>query len=239
MRPRRCPRGRGRAGPGRARCSAIGAARRSVPRIVQMPSGSPLSVSVDRRVVQQHDRGSRSAATACSPRRGRRPRGGLGVDRAQQRLAEVRQVRAGEAADEALEPDDPDLDAVDADRHALAFEHGDPRVLEDRRDLADAGRSASRGCPARRRSGRRGRGRRRPGPAPARAGRGWSGRRRAAAGRCRRRSAANAARASAARDGCSACRRRRRCARTRDGESAIALTLHLPVPARWVARSRG
>ena len=46
-------------------------------------------------------------------------------------------MRAGEAADEALEADDADLGAVDADGHALALEHGDAGVGEDRLDLVD------------------------------------------------------------------------------------------------------
>jgi hypothetical protein len=56
----------------------------------------------------------------------------LPVHLAQQRLAEVGQARAGEAADESLEADDPDLAAIELDDARLTLEHGDSALLEQR-----------------------------------------------------------------------------------------------------------
>ena len=81
---------------------------------------------VRRRVVQQHDphRAQRDRAQAALQRLD--VARGLGVDLAQQRLAEVRQVRAGEAADEALHADDADLDAGALAGAVVAVEHVTP-----------------------------------------------------------------------------------------------------------------
>ena len=62
--------------------------------------------------------------------------GGLRVDRAEERLAEVRDRGAGEAADEALRPDDPDVDAFDLGHRGVALEHRDTAVAERVGDLA-------------------------------------------------------------------------------------------------------
>ena len=74
----------------------------------------------DRRVVEQHDApvaaGDRLEPALDRVRLGRR----LGVDRAQQRLAEVGDLGAFEAADEALRADDADLVAADLEHARLA-----------------------------------------------------------------------------------------------------------------------
>src|SRR5580765_5007056 len=62
----------------------------------------------------------------------------LRVHAAQERLAEVGQRAPGEAADEALRPGDPERGPVDGDGRPRALEHDDPRLLEDRSELADA-----------------------------------------------------------------------------------------------------
>ena len=63
--------------------------------------------------------------------------GRLRVQLAEQRLAEVRQRRAGEAADEALRPGDADRHAVDGGDRPGALEHDHARALEDAVELAD------------------------------------------------------------------------------------------------------
>ena len=106
---------------------------------------------------------------------------GLGVHLAEQRLAEVGDLGAGEAADEALRPGDPDLDARRARARggrARGRRCRPPGALRSRRP---GGRRGDRGCraPPRPAAGRRpGRHRRARLPAPA--CRGSSGRRRAA-----------------------------------------------------------
>ena len=54
----------------------------------------------------------------------------LGVDLPQQRLAEVGQLGAGEAADEPLGADDPELEPADLVHGVVALEHADAGVLE-------------------------------------------------------------------------------------------------------------
>ena len=78
---------------------------------------------------------------ACSPRRDRVGLGArLGVDLPQQRLAEVRQRRAGKAADEALRPDDAELQPVDLAARGLALEKPDSRPAEHLSELVGAAR---------------------------------------------------------------------------------------------------
>src|SRR4051794_2882775 len=90
------------------------------------------------RVVQEHD-----------PERAQRDLPQAGVDRvdlahalrvdlAQQRLAEVGHVRAGEAADEALAADDADLGPGHVEDPVVAVEHVDAAVGERRRHLVAA-----------------------------------------------------------------------------------------------------
>ena len=62
----------------------------------------------------------------------------LGVHAAQQRLAEVGQRRAGEAADESLRADDAELEPGDRARPPRAVEHVHARLLENRAQLVDA-----------------------------------------------------------------------------------------------------
>ncbi len=62
----------------------------------------------------------------------------LPVHAAQQRLAEVGQVRARETPDEALGADDADLDAADLAGRPIALEQVDAGVGEDRAQLVDA-----------------------------------------------------------------------------------------------------
>ena len=64
----------------------------------------------------------------------------LGVYPPKQRLAEVRQRRARETADEPFGPDDADLGAVDLTDGRSALEHLDSGISQDRRDLAAASR---------------------------------------------------------------------------------------------------
>ena len=54
----------------------------------------------------------------------------LPVDLTQRRLAEVRDLGAGEAADEALRPGDPDLDIADLENDMASLEDDDARGLE-------------------------------------------------------------------------------------------------------------
>ena len=56
--------------------------------------------------------------------------GRLGEHAAQRRLAEVGELRVGEAADEALRPDDPDAGAVGLVDRPGAVEDGDAAALE-------------------------------------------------------------------------------------------------------------
>ena len=63
---------------------------------------------------------------------------GLGVHPAQERLAEVGQVRAREAADEALGADDPKAGAADLAGGVGALEQRHAPVLQHRRQLGDA-----------------------------------------------------------------------------------------------------
>ena len=92
-----------------APCSAIGSASRSLPRHVDA-LGLALERLRDRRVVEEHD--PDVAVDDVHAARGDRLRlgGRLGVHLAQERLAEVGQHRAGEAADEALAPTMPTLE---------------------------------------------------------------------------------------------------------------------------------
>ena len=151
-----------------------------------MPSGSPSSVDVGRRVVQEHDAQRAVRRSRCSPRVERVDVGRSRRRPPQQRLAEVGQVRAGEAADEALRAGDADLDAADLAGSPVALEHRDARRPRSRRRARRAGPRASRGCRARRRPACRARGTHRRAPRPARARRAWSGRPRAGGGRLRR-----------------------------------------------------
>jgi hypothetical protein len=64
-------------------------------------------------------------------------RGGGRVDLAQQRLPEVGQGGAGEPADEALEPHDPDHPAVDLQLRVVALEHPGARAVEHLAQLGD------------------------------------------------------------------------------------------------------
>src|SRR5215210_6392966 len=59
----------------------------------------------------------------------------LRVHLAQERLAEVRQERSLEAADEALGPGDPDLDPAHATGCRLALEQSDPALGEHHAEL--------------------------------------------------------------------------------------------------------
>ena len=59
----------------------------------------------------------------------------LPVDLTQRRLAEVRDLGAGEAADEALRPGDPDLDIADLENDMASVEDDDARGLENCPDL--------------------------------------------------------------------------------------------------------
>ena len=60
------------------------------------------------------------------------------VEPAQQRLAEIGDLGAREAADEALAADDADLDALDLDHGVRPVEHDDSGILQRRRQLAAA-----------------------------------------------------------------------------------------------------
>src|SRR4051794_32387592 len=62
----------------------------------------------------------------------------LVIDAAQERLAEVGQVRSREAADEALQPGHPHLEARGDEDRVLPLEDDDPRLAQDRADLARA-----------------------------------------------------------------------------------------------------
>ena len=104
----------------------------------------------------------------------------LGVDLPQQRLAEVGQLRAGEAADESLDADDPELEPADLVHGVVALEHADAGVLEHRRRPRRSDSSGSRGCRAPRRRAARANGTRRRARPPAPARRASSGRPRAA-----------------------------------------------------------
>ena len=82
----------------------------------------------------------------------------LAVDLAQERLAEVGQLGAGEAADEALHTDDPHVGAVHVqDRRSRGRGARSPRRAGRRRPRRSGSRG-SRGCRARRRPAARGRG---------------------------------------------------------------------------------
>ena len=102
----------------------------------------------------------------------------LGVDAAEDGLAEVGELRVGEAADEALRADDADLPFADVDRRPAPVEDRDPRRFQDAGDLVLAVRVpvVVRGRRPRERRARRPR---RRGPRPARAPRASSGRLRA------------------------------------------------------------
>jgi len=58
--------------------------------------------------------------------------------RAEERLAEVRQRRPGKAADEALRPDDADVEPFDLSHGRVAIENGDPATAQGVRDLVRA-----------------------------------------------------------------------------------------------------
>ena len=64
----------------------------------------------------------------------------LVIDAAQQRLAEVGDLGAGEPADEALRADDTEIDAVDLAHDGLAVQNANPRTGEDGRHLVRAAR---------------------------------------------------------------------------------------------------
>src|SRR5581483_12212483 len=92
----------------------------------------------DRRVVQQHD--SQVAVHDLLQASGNRLRLArrLGVHLAQQRLAEVRENRAGEAADEALRADDAEIEVTDLARAPRAVEDVDAGVRDDGGELVGA-----------------------------------------------------------------------------------------------------
>ena len=64
----------------------------------------------------------------------------LVVDLPQRRLAEVCDLGAGKAADEALRAGDPDLDVADLENDVAPVEHDDARRPRDGRDLVAAAR---------------------------------------------------------------------------------------------------
>ena len=146
----------------------------------------------DRRVVEQDDPPV-AAGDRLEPRLDRLHLARrLGVHLTQQRLAEVGQLRAGEAADEPLGADDADLDARrPRGPRTRAGARGCPRPRARRRPRRSGSRG-SRGCRARRSPGRRGRGTRRRAPPPAPARRASSDRPRAARDRPAPPTAANA-----------------------------------------------
>jgi hypothetical protein len=76
--------------------------------------------------VEQHDPQGAHRDLAQPPVEGLDLGGGLGVHLAQQRLAEVGDVRAREAAHEPLRPRDSHLDVLEAEDGRAAVEHGDP-----------------------------------------------------------------------------------------------------------------
>ena len=63
---------------------------------------------------------------------------GLVVDLPQRRLAEVRDLGTGKAADEALRPDDADLDLTQLEHDVVAIEHDDVAGTQSLRDLVGA-----------------------------------------------------------------------------------------------------
>jgi Nucleotidyl transferase of unknown function (DUF2204) len=90
---------------------------------------------LNRRVVQQDDpQVAVHDLLQPLPDRGRVV-GGLRIHLAQQRLAEVRQCRAGKAADEAFRPDDAELELADHARAMRPLEHVHARLLDDRAQL--------------------------------------------------------------------------------------------------------
>jgi hypothetical protein len=102
----------------------------------------PLGLTFERvhcrRVVEQHD-AEVAGADLLETVRERLDLGGrLGVDIAEQRLAEVGQRGAEEAADESLRADDSELEAGDLADSEVAVEHLDIRALEDDADLVAA-----------------------------------------------------------------------------------------------------
>ena len=159
----------------------------------------------------------------------------LGVDLAQERLAEVGQLGAREAADEALRADDPELELADLVHRDVALEHdhtGVARALATTSSqrfgvvvvVAEHGDDRDSSGRGTRRRGRR--------PAPAR--RASSGRRRGGRGRpapsSARERVRHAARAAARGSGR---RRRRRCG------SAVLMLPVLPRRPRFTKRRRG
>src|SRR5262245_14208195 len=86
-------------------------------------------------VMEQHD----AAMAACDLLQPRLDSFHLGcrfaVHLAQERLAEVGQLRAGEASDEALRPDDADVHVSELDDHRLARQDANAALLEDGCDL--------------------------------------------------------------------------------------------------------
>ena len=85
----------------------------------------------DRRVVEEHD----ALVTAVDLDEAALERlhleRRLGVDLAHHRLAEVRDLRAREAADEALRAHDPDLEIADLEDHVVAVEDDDAALPQD------------------------------------------------------------------------------------------------------------
>ena len=111
-----------------------------MPRKVQISRALALQRGRDGRVVQEHDpeRAHGDGAQALVQRGGLLHR--LGVDAAQGRLAEVREVGAREAAHEALGADDPDLGLtqVEYDVVVVLVHHDHAGVLEHRGELVGA-----------------------------------------------------------------------------------------------------
>ena len=91
-----------------------------------------------RRIVEEDDaqraRGNRGEALVEREHLG----GRLGVDLAQERLAEVGQLRIGEPADEALGADDPDARSPDLPHRVAALQDLHPGLLEQRGHLPAA-----------------------------------------------------------------------------------------------------
>ena len=132
------------------RCAPIGTASRPEPRNAQIPSGSPTIVS-DHGCVVEQDEPSVAAGDSFQPgferldllRR-------LGIDLAEQPLAEVRDLRTREAADEALRPDHADLHPGHLEDDVSPVEDDDARVLERGGDICPRARCGGRGSRARR-----------------------------------------------------------------------------------------
>ena len=115
------------------RCAPIGADRRPEPRNAQILRLADDGLD-DRRVMEEHEApvapGDRLEPGLERVDLARR----LGVDVAEQALAEVGDLGAGEAADEALHADDAHLHAGELEHHVRTVEHCDPRVAERRLD---------------------------------------------------------------------------------------------------------